>query len=136
MPPLLRPCLAALLLVPALAGTASADDDWTGFYRGIDPVAGSLDAVSIVPEGRGAYEIVMHASRFGLCEGADRSAVVVARGAREGRGLTRTGANATCADGATHALADGHYRLLADEALLTLEVADEPDRHYHRTSND
>jgi hypothetical protein len=60
-------------------GPAHADD-WAGYYVGIDQLDGSLDRLSIVPQGDGTYSFRLAASKFGSCEAAHPEAVMTGVG--------------------------------------------------------
>jgi len=64
----------SLALAPAHA------DDWAGLYVGIDSLDGSLDYVSIAPQGDGTYSFRVSATKFGFCEAAHPEAVLTGVG--------------------------------------------------------
>ncbi|MEM9222425.1 MAG: hypothetical protein AAGB11_08485 [Pseudomonadota bacterium] len=127
--------LLALALLPALAAPALADDDFIGFYQGINTETGSLSSLSIVESGNG-FSIAAHATVFGDCEGSDKTATLTADGTMARDVLKRSNGQLRCvATGTTATVADGDYILSDDEEIVTLRVPGRPDLHYHRLSD-
>ena len=59
--------LAATLMF--VAGTAQADEQWTGFYRGIDHRDGGTATLSITTNQDGSFHIVASGSSLTYCDG-------------------------------------------------------------------
>lgn len=126
----------ALVLAAGTPALADDDDDFIGFYRGVFERTGSLDSLSIVPNPSGGYRIILHATRYGRCEGADRSAVAVADGVVRDNVLHRSNASAVCnGDGSAANWGDGQMSLSHDDELLTWTTSAGRVSHYHRVSN-
>lgn len=122
---------AALFVTPAIA-----DDDFIGYYRGIDPRTGSVDSISITPNGR-EFAITMHATAFAGCPEGPTTAVATSAGRMNGNVLQTSDGKATCQkSGDVIMLRDGEFRLSHDDELLTLSTPDQATLMFHRMSAD
>jgi hypothetical protein len=135
----MKKVVVALGLVGSLiaAGPAVADeDDWTGFYLGIDAADGSLDYLSIVPLGDGRFDIRIAVSGHSMCSGAG-AAVVHATGRLEDDRLVREEGELVC-DGADKVAHPGVvYELDEDEKFLATQAPDDGRMlYFHRLSED
>lgn len=125
-------CALAVSTMPALA----QEDDFIGFYRGIFEEAGSLDSLSIVPGASGGYRIILHATRYQRCEGADRSAIATADGVVRNGVLHRSNGSGVCnGDGSAVNWGDGEMTLSHDDELLTWTSPAGRLTFYHRVSD-
>lgn len=122
---------AALFITPAIA-----DDDFIGYYRGIDPRTGSIDSISITPNGRD-FTVTTHATALAACPDGPSPAVATAVGRMSRDVLQTSDGKATCqGDGSVIPLRDGEFRLSHDDELLTLTTPDQATLMFHRMSAD
>ena len=115
--------ITAFLAVAIGAGDASAaDDDWIGLYIGIDALDGSVDHLSIVPNGDGSYGIRMTSSALAMCTPAPTAGWIVATGRLVDGNLVREDVVYGCAgsDEMTP-LGDGIYHRNEETGILTIE---------------
>jgi hypothetical protein len=89
--------VTAIGLSVSLALGPARADDWAGFYVGIDQLDGSLDRLSIAPNGEGAYSFTLAASKFGSCEAVHPEAVLTGVGRIADKALVVSDAAIWCA---------------------------------------
>lgn len=126
--------VSAMVMV---AAPASADDDFIGLYAGVVGDGGSFDHISIVPhERRGDFQIMLHATHFGACDGVDKRAVGTADGTVSGGVIRRREASATClADNATVPWPEAEMSLSRSDELLVATTPAGSVSYYHRISD-
>lgn len=129
--------LAVLLTAAVGAGPAQADDDdWAGFYVGIDDADGSVDRLSIVPIGDATFNIRVVLSKASLCAGGE-TGLIVGTGRIEDDKLVRRDAILRCGDTEGRAIEDRTYTRDDDTGILTIKAGDDGrSLFYHRISDD
>lgn len=118
-----------------MANPATADESgWSGLYKGLDALDGSIDYLSIAPSGPGEFEIRIMPSVISLCEGG--SGWIVAEGRlTEDNKLYRQNARVICKDAEPFDLEDRILVRDAQTGIVRYEASD--DRRaliYHRIS--
>ncbi|MCP4383155.1 MAG: hypothetical protein GY798_17330 [Hyphomicrobiales bacterium] len=132
---------AALLAATFCIGSAhAADDDWAGFYMGIDALDGSVGRMSIIPNGDGTFAIRVTAAAISMCADGPGSGAgwVSGTGRIVDGSLVRKDAMLTC-DGAGEArpISDWTFTRDEDTGILTLGAGDDGRKlFYHRISGD
>jgi hypothetical protein len=134
-----HPVFLAFGMILALGTSPALADKFAGFYQGLDGEDGSLDSMSIVPNGDGTYTMRIRADRYGYCldEEGHRSAFVTATGRVIDGNLVRQDALAFC-EGADEPISipDFVYDFDARNGILSVD-APRLGRilYYHRISD-
>jgi hypothetical protein len=127
-----------LLLTTAGLNLAHADDeDWTGFYIGLDAQDGSIDRLSIVPNGDATFDIRMVSTGISLCDPANPAGVITATGRLVDGQLVRENVLLRCQGAEEVILKDTTYTRDADTGILTMPAPDNGRQmQYHPVSGD
>jgi len=130
--------IATMLTVTAGLGLAHADDaDWAGLYVGIDALDGSIDRLSIVPNGDGTFDIRMVSDGISLCDPETPAGIILATGRIVDGQLVRENVRLKCEAADEIALDDGVYTRDDGTGILTLPAPDDGRQmQYHRISDD
>jgi hypothetical protein len=130
--------VATILTMTVGLGLAHAnDDDWAGFYIGIDALDGSIDQLSIVPNGDGTFDIRMVSDGISLCDAETPAGMIVATGRIVDGQLVRENVRLKCEKADETALDDGAYTRDGETGILTLPAPDDGRQmQYHRLSGD
>lgn len=113
--------------------SSGPNDAWAGIFAGVDAYDGSLDWMSIVPNGDGTYRIKVKSNSFGFCDTTDPQAIMTGTGRIVDGKLVRQNTVATCSDGDKKPLDDRTYTLDPTTGIVSLS-ANSTDRtlYYHQ----
>ena len=128
----------AFCMAVILGSSPVVADQFAGFYQGIDAGDGSIDTMSIVPNGDGTYTLRVIASRMSFCliDDTHRSGVLTATARVINGRLSRQDVEVRC-EGSDEVLfiPDSTYEYDARNGILTLVAVDDGRLlHYHRIS--
>jgi len=128
---------AVLLATVGLANAQADEDDWAGLYIGLDAQDGSIDHLSIVPMGDGAFDIRMVSDGISLCDPEHASGVIVATGRLVDGQLVRENVRLRCEGAEEVPIADGSYTRDKKTDIVMLAAPDNGRQmQYHRMSED
>lgn len=117
--------------------SASASDDFNGFYKGIDAVDGSVDRLSIVRLPDRTFDIRMTSTGFAVCDNGTGPGFFATNGKVIDGELVRDAVTVTCVETGEQAeLPPSKYSFQHDEDVLTVEAIGGRVNHYHRLSED
>ena len=126
---------AALAL--ASGAVSAADDNFAGYYMGIDDKDGSVDNLSIVKMQDGSFKITVSSSGLGFCEEGTKPGFITASGRLDGDSLVRENVVAKCVGSEeTFGLSDGTYTRSDDQDVLSIQAPQGRLNYYHRMSDD
>ena len=127
----------ATALVLTTGAVSAADDNFAGYYMGIDDQDGSVDNLSIVKMPDGSFKITVSSSGLGFCEGGRNPGYITARGRLDGDRLVRENVVARCVGSEeTFKLNDGIYTRSDEGDILSIQAPQGRLNHYHRISDD
>ncbi len=127
--------LAAFLLAqPVLA--QDEEDEWSGYYMGIDALDGSIDSLSIVHNEDGTYRILMSSTGLAFCKDGSEAGLISATGKVVDGKLVREKVSYTCTiSHESKPLPDSTYTRDAGTGILKLEGPSNRVNYYHPISN-
>jgi hypothetical protein len=130
--------VVGLLLATAGLNLAQADeDDWAGYYIGLDAQDGSIDRLSIVPNGDGTFDIRMVSTAISLCDPSDPAGVITATGRLVDGQLVRENVLLRCQGAEEISLKDTTYTRDEGTGILTMPAPDNARQmQYHPVSSD
>ncbi|MBW8635930.1 hypothetical protein K1W69_01940 [Hoeflea sp. WL0058] len=127
----------ATALALATGAVSAADDNFAGYYVGIDDKDGSVDNLSIVEMPDGSFKITVSSSGLGFCEEGRSPGFITATGRLDGDSLVRENVVAKCVGSEeTFKLSDGTYTRSDDEDVLSIQAPQGRLNYYHRISDD
>ncbi|MBL8906914.1 MAG: hypothetical protein JNM20_09580 [Rhizobiales bacterium] len=123
-----------LLAQPVVA--QDEEDEWSGFYMGIDALDGSIDSLSIVRNEDGTYRILMSSTGLAFCKDGAEGGLISAVGKVVDGNLVREQVKYTCAiSHESKPLPDSTYIRDPATGVLLLNGPSNRVNYYHPISS-
>jgi len=129
--------IAAAFCLLAQPGMAQdEDDDWTGYYMGIDGGDGSVDSLSIVPLPDETYRILMSSTKLTFCKEGTEAGMITATGKVVDGKLIREKVQYLCENSKElKPLPDGTYTRDPATGILMIDAPSNRVNYYHPISS-
>jgi hypothetical protein len=123
-----------LLAQPVMA--QDEEDEWSGFYMGIDALDGSIDSLSIVHNEDGTYRILMSSTGLAFCKDGAEAGLISAVGKVVDGKLVREKVQYVCAiSHESKPLPDSTYTRDPATGILKLDGPSNRMNYYHPVSS-